>query len=199
MKSQLDHFYRHLPNTTTQWLLRAALMLLFFTSSLLLLPENTLESLRLAGWAETNRPILSLTLLVISSGIFAKFVALGIKLAEEQLRAVFRQRKAKAKLQMLDNDERALLREFFLRRSSSLPLPYQHPVVQRLLDSFVLTPDHQLQVEEENYRRAFCISDEARPYITGSRLQLPVYELTENDIRYLKASRPDFLQSNRAA
>lgn len=196
MKSRLTLFYSLFYANRGQWLLKSALMLLFFSGSLLLLSEQMLQELRLYSWVDTHRTLLALVVLFIGCGILSKLAVIAIKLTSERMTSISRQQKAKARLEMLDNDERALLREFFLRRTSSLALPPQHPVVQRLVDSHVLVADNILLPEEDAISMAYCISAEARPYITSKRLRLPVNQLTEDDIRYLKATRPNFMPTN---
>ena len=196
MKSRITYFYSYFSAHRGQWLLKSALMLLFFSGGLLLLSEQTLQELRLYSWVDAHRTLLALIVLLMSSGILSKLAVIAIKLTSERMTSISRQQKAKARLEMLDNDERALLREFFLRRTSSLSLPPQHPVVQRLVDSHVLVADNIMPPEADAISMAYCISAEARPYITSKRLRLPVNQLTEDDIRYLKATRPSFMQAN---
>ncbi|CAG9297902.1 super-infection exclusion protein B [Celerinatantimonas diazotrophica] len=94
----------------------------------------------------------------------------------------------------LDHTERAILREFVIRRTSVLKLPVAEPAVVNLLNNGVLEMNDSQQMIEQHERVECMISLAARPLLSYRVLSLPVGNLTEDQLDKLKKMRPAFLQ-----
>lgn len=97
-------------------------------------------------------------------------------------------------IQCLDHTERAILREFVIRRTSVLKLPVAEPAVINLLNNGVLEMNDSQQMIEQHDRIECVISLAARPLLSYRVLSLPVGNLTEEQLDKLKKMRPAFLQ-----
>ncbi|MFM2478107.1 super-infection exclusion protein B [Celerinatantimonas sp. MCCC 1A17872] len=102
-------------------------------------------------------------------------------------------------IQCLDHTERAILREFVIRRTSVLKLPVAEPAVVNLLDNGVLEMNDPQQLIEQHERVECMISLAARPLLSYRVLALPVGNLTEEQLDKLKKMRPAFLQPDYQA
>ncbi len=174
-------------------ILNRVVVLGFIASSVLLFsPTSWLNQLHLNGVMQSHGTFISLIYLVT----FCYFLLLLFSFGWNHLYQIIAMRRAErlaeAKASCFDNEERALLREFFLQRTSSLILPIDQDAVQRLLKSCVLqNVESEPSVEP---KQRFGIAPTARKFITSNNLRLPVHDLTEDDIRYFKASRPDYIK-----
>lgn len=91
---------------------------------------------------------------------------------------------------MLDHEEKAVLREFFIQRKHTVSLPFTEPAVISLIEAHVLRPLNPNQAEEYGL---FSLNQYARPLLTAKILNLPTGGLTEDHIRYIKSTRPTFV------
>jgi len=102
-----------------------------------------------------------------------------------------------SRMQTLTSGERAVLREFYLRRQTSLWLPNQEAEVKSLRNSGILiTVDfyNTIKENEEGISEIeLMISHIARPYLTKARLKLPQGKPSFEEISYLKDARPSYL------
>tara|TARA_B100001094_G_scaffold333028_2_gene407992 strand:- start:5340 stop:5801 length:462 start_codon:yes stop_codon:yes gene_type:complete len=108
------------------------------------------------------------------------------------------QHKMSEKLKFLDLSERALLREFFLQRSSILIMPTEEIAVQELIESGILQyvnqrPTRSHKRKEDGIPMAeIRISMDARRLLRRSQLMLPKEEVTTKHFNKFKVIRPDF-------
>ena len=169
------------------------LMVTFIASGVLLFaPERLMSQLKLDALLENYGALISLIYLIT----LCYFFVLALGFIWQQVNGQVQSRRAgqlaEIKAASLDHEERALLREFFLQRTRSLLLPVNQEAIQRLLHSHVLQNLEPYPSEEPLQR--FGIAPSARRFITSNNLRLPVNELTEEDIRYFKASRPEYIK-----
>ena len=102
-----------------------------------------------------------------------------------------------SRMQTLTSGERAILREFYLRRQTSLWLPHQEADVKSLRSTGILIPIDFYNTTKSNDQGVkeveLMISHIARPYLTKSRLKLPRGKPSYEEITYLKDARPSYL------
>lgn len=172
-----------------------ALLVAFVISGLLLfIPEPTLVKLNLAAVMERYGAAVSLIYLGILSYFAVQAVSMIWQAISERWLWNKNQDLARSKALSFDHEERALLREFFLQRKSSLILPINQEAVQRLVSACVLQEVEANAPLQDGHAR-FVIASSARPFITSNNLRLPVNELTDEDIRYFKAARPEYIKA----
>ncbi|MCM2681362.1 super-infection exclusion protein B [Echinimonas agarilytica] len=172
---------------------RFLLVSLIASGVLLFAPNHIMLKLRLAEILDSYGALVALIYIVTLSYFVVLALNLMARVVMQRLNRQKAQKQAALKANCLDNEERAILREFFLQRTSSLILPIEQEAVQRLTDAHIL---HR-HTQEEGLRTGFyrfSISTEARSYITSKNLRLPVNDLTEDDIRYFKAARPTYVK-----
>lgn len=103
-----------------------------------------------------------------------------------------------SRMQTLSSGERAILREFYLRRQTSLWLPHQEADVKSLRSSGILIPVDFYSSTKANGQGIkeieLMISHIARPFLTKARLKLPQGKPSFDDISYLKQARPSYLE-----
>lgn len=104
-----------------------------------------------------------------------------------------------SRMQTLSSGERAILREFYLRRQTSLWLPNQEADVKSLRQSGILIPVDFYNTTKANEQgikeMELMISHIARPFLTKTRLKLPAGKPSFEEITYLKDARPSYLAS----
>ncbi|MBW8192916.1 superinfection exclusion B family protein [Neiella marina] len=172
-----------------------ALLVAFVISGLLLfIPDPMLAKLNLAGVMAHYGAAVSLIYLGILSYFAVQALSMIWQAMSERWRWNRNQDLARNKALSFDHEERALLREFFLQRRSSLILPIHQEAVQRLTQTCVLQEIESNEPLQEGQAR-FVIAASARPFMTSNNLRLPVSELTDDDIRYFKAARPEYIKA----
>lgn len=103
-----------------------------------------------------------------------------------------------SRMQTLTSGERAILREFYLRRQTSLWLPDSEADVKSLRNSGILIPVdfyNTTKTNEQGIKEIeLMISHIARPFLTKTRLKLPQGKPSFEEITYLKQARPSYLE-----
>lgn len=94
----------------------------------------------------------------------------------------------------LDHTERAILREFIIRRRSVVALPISEQSVMNLIRGGVLEAIEDEGANDSHYMVNCVISLAARPLLSFRALGLPVGKLSEAQLEQLKKMRPAFLQ-----
>lgn len=164
-----------------------ALALLLFT------PASWLDRFQLETVLAPVQPLLAIAFVVLSAVFLSEtFADLGKGLLSSVHKRLLSGR-IRERLAVLDHQERAILREFFLQRRSTIGLPSDEPAVQGLVEVGVLRscrlPDG---VSPPGYQ-GYQIHPWARPLLTSRTLNLPVGEMNDDQIQYLKATRPEFV------
>ncbi|WP_067664175.1 superinfection exclusion B family protein [Ferrimonas marina] len=178
---------------------RIALWLLIAASALLLLPLANLQSLHLQEWVGRNGFSLGLTVVLSGSYLLAHGLMLGVSgLTQKQQRKLAEQR-LQQKLQLLDGQERAVLREYLLQSKSTLAMPLTHPTVNELMQSGVLVQAGATEhYAIEGPVAPLKIANGAKARLTRQLLRLPEGQLDEQQKAALMASRPEFMAGKRS-
>lgn len=169
------------------------LIISFAVSGILLFsPEPLLQKFKLESLVNNYGPLISLICLITFSYFFAVIGGYIWNQCSTQVQQRKAMQRAELKASSLDHEERALLREFFLQRTRTLQLPIHQEAVQRLTRSHILVNIEGYSCDEPIQK--FAIASAARRFITSNNLRLPINELTEEDIRYFKAARPEYIK-----
>lgn len=169
------------------WVCMSCLLLLY-------LPKSTLVSFYIDHFVNEHNQFIGLGLIVALAYLACHFVNVILDELIAYLLLYRQQNSVKKRIETLDLDERALLREFFLRGVSTLTLPKNELVVANLHQAHILEcvesrQRYMSQVQHANYR----INRSARKYLSKQILGLPQGQLTEDDIMRLKNTRPKFI------
>ncbi|MFM2484752.1 super-infection exclusion protein B [Celerinatantimonas yamalensis] len=121
------------------------------------------------------------------------------KVIEARWQKRLAQQNIESLIRCLDHTERAILREFVIRRTSVLHLPVKEPAVANLLHNGVLEMNEPQQLLDQLDRVDCMISLAARPLLSYRTLSLPVGNLTGEQLDKLKKLRPIFLQPDYEA
>jgi len=157
------------------------------------LPETWLTKINLSGIVDTyGVPIgiafvLSLSILIVEI-VVVSHKRLGVSRA-----------KAKAEsntllaLSQLDEQERAVLREYFVQGQHTIYMPVADPVVAGLLDKGIL---RQIRVM---YKKSIhgplvsiSLSETVKPFFNRATVDLPDHDLTPEEKEWVMQNRPSF-------
>ncbi len=159
---------------------------------LLFLPDGWIARFQLDQLLTPVQPILAVAFVVLSAVFCSETVVdLGRNLLE-RLHKRLAAGHIRERLSVLDHQERAILREFFLQRRSTIGLPGDEPAVLGLMEVGILrrvAADHDGPHGYHGYQ----IHPWARPWLTSRTLNLPVGEMNDDQLQYLKATRPEFV------
>lgn len=161
-------------------------------TALLFMPSTWLSQWRLQTPVEQQQPLLALLMLVTVCYFSGQLIKGCLNVINNRISRRQQSRMARAKLTRLDRDERAVLREFFIQRCTVLAMPATEPVVRRLVSSHVLTAMGEQEEFGDRYT-CYVLSDDAKPHITSQAIRLPIGDLNEEQLQYLRANRPDFI------
>lgn len=135
-------------------------------------------------------------LVVVSYFLGRSFIGIW-SVAEQLWNKRMRRRNMESMVQCLDHTERAILREFVIRRSSVLQLPVNEPAVANLLHNGILEMNESQQLLDQEAVVDCVISLAARPLLSYRVLSLPVGNLTGEQLDKLKKLRPAFLKPEK--
>lgn len=168
------------------WLWGALALLLFA-------PESWSQRFGLEQWLAPAQPILAVAFVVLSAVFLSETSAeIGRNLLQD-LRKRQASHRIGERLAVLDHQERAILREFFLQRRSTIGLPADEPAVQGLVDVGILRRCTLPDGFSPHGYNGYQLHPWARPLLTARLLHLPVGEMNDDQIQYLKATRPEFV------
>lgn len=175
------------------WLFTVCLLMTFLPSSLMqaLGVESFIKRYSvLIGLIE----ILTFTYLAISACFY------GLNIMQQKRRHTYIQEQILTKLNILDLNERAILREFFIRRSSVLVMPDDDVSVQALYEAGIIKKiftkmNHPQNRQQGDPSSEYKISPEARKVMTRSQLAMPTQNMTHDDINRFKRIRPNCVQA----
>jgi hypothetical protein len=164
------------------------------TAILLFFPEPWLIKLHLKEFATRFGLFIGIVFVGSSTLVAVHAACAGIDWIKRVRRHHRIKEKIDSTLSNLDPKEQAVLREFFLHGQKTLRLPIDHPVVAGLLDNGVLALVGKFG---ERSRAGQLFSVQLNAYVdthlTADMIELPEGEPTEDQIRRLMESRPDFM------
>jgi|LSQX01.1.fsa_nt_gb hypothetical protein len=168
---------------------------IFLGSTLLLVfPSEFLDFLKLGKFVE--RFDMFIGIISLSSGVilFVNILISFTQKVQSKLKRNQFRKKMSEKIEILDPDEKSVLREFFLQGRNTLKLPFDHPVVAGLLQSGVLTQVGSMgRMSMAGMLVNIKISDHARSSLVAHHLDLPLGEPSESELNFLRRNRPPFV------
>lgn len=162
----------------------------------LLLPAELLSALRLSGVVDSYGRYMGIGSVLSGSVMAIEFtIWISKKVRQSYLRRKLT-KLSKERLSSLDHAEKSVLREFYIQGQNTIKLPMDYPVVAGLLSSGILSivgqhGKHSLA----GMLFSMKIPDHLRKEITLEMLELPAGEPSEEEIEFLRANRPAFMQS----
>lgn len=184
-------------NSISYYLFQSMLWLAIASALILFMPTAFLNTFKLNAVMEQSAHLIGISFILSSTYLVIDFVSSFVRNAKLKARQATQLERIQDRVKTLTSGERAVLREFYLQRQTSLWLPAQESDVKSLLSSGVLiavdfyaTTRHN---EEGIKEIELMISHDARQYLTKTRLKLPQGKPNGQDITYLKLARPSYL------
>ncbi|RCU51651.1 MULTISPECIES: superinfection exclusion B family protein [Corallincola] len=156
-------------------------------------PARIIERFGLTEIIQEISPMLGIAFFLVSAIFICETASESFSWVLNRRRRQEMKQAIDEKVTMLDHQERAILREFFIQRRSTITLPDHEPAVRALLEAHVLLRNPAPDEKETDAYKGFALHQWARPKLTSRVLQLPVGDMTEEQIRYLKQTRPAFV------
>jgi len=181
------------------YLFHGMLWLAIASALVLFVPTNIGAVLKLNYVIDNYAHFIGMFFIVSSSYLLIDIVTTGLKQLRANNLETQQKQHIENRIKTLVTGERAVLREFFLQRKTSLWLPNDESDVKSLVSSGILIPidfySQARQDEQGNHEIELMISHNARPYLSKQRLNLPQGKPSYDDIHYLKTARPTYLAS----
>ena len=187
-----------LKNTDLHYFItKVCVWMLLFCSILLFSPNSILELFYLHVVVENYSHVIGFFILLSLSYLFMVSLGHFLDKGYNYIRDKKLTQSVIAKLKLLNPHERAVLREFFLQRSSVLVMPTNEDSILSLTQAGILS---KIRRPSNNTRNRYLdnpsdeyqISLTARKMLTRAQLKLPDSEITEKDFNYLASIRPPF-------
>lgn len=184
-------------NSFSFYLFQSMLWVAISTALILFMPNSMVTTFKLTALMEQSAHIVGMLFILSATYLAIDFCSSIISNARNKARQQLLSEQVQDRVKTLTSGERAVLREFYLQRQTSLWLPSQECDVKSLLNSGVLIAVDfysTTRTNEEGVKEVeFMISHIARQYLTKSRLKLPQGKPNGEDITYLKHARPSYL------
>lgn len=170
------------------------------SATLLIVLVLPLQSFNTANWSQYYMPYAWILALLTGSYLITRLLPLLLSyftkhFADRQL-LVSRSRM----IRQLDFEEKAVLREFVIRRKNVLSLSMSEPTISNLMRAGVLVPAFETQEIKGSSRIIkLSIAIEAREHLTHKVLGFPAGKLTEEEAVILKAARLEYARGNYIA
>ncbi len=179
------------------YLFQTMLWIAIATALVLFMPNSMLATFKLLPLMDESAHIFGMLFILSSTYLVIDFCSSIIANARHKARQQQLSEQIQDRVKTLTSGERAVLREFYLQRQTSLWLPSQECEVKSLLNSGVLIAVDFYATTRRNDEGAkeveLMISHIARQHLTKSRLKLPQGKPNGEDITYLKLARPSYL------
>jgi len=184
-------------NLFSYYLFQTMLWVAIATALILFMPSSMIVTFKLTAVMEGSAHFIGILFILSSTYLTIDFCSSIIKNRRNQNRQLALAEQIQDRIKTLTSGERAVLREFYLQRQTSLWLPSQECEVKSLLSSGVLIAVDFYATSRRNEEgikeTELIISHVARQHLTKSRLKLPQGKPNGEDIIYLKLARPSFL------
>jgi len=156
-----------------------------------------LSTFKLVVLMEQSAHLVGICFILSSTYLVIDFISSIVNNSRNKTRQHQLAEQLQDRIKTLTSGERAVLREFYLQRQTSLWLPSQECEVKSLLSSGVLIAVDFYATSRRNEEGIkeveLMISHDARQHLTKSRLKLPQGKPNGDDIIYLKLARPSYL------
>jgi hypothetical protein len=181
----------------SHYLFQGMLWIAIACALILFMPESITALLQLDKLLTDSAHFVGMCFIASSTYLVIDLCKYVIKNHQQKQRQQQLTSDVQSRMQTLTSGERAILREFYLRRQTSLWLPDQEAEVKSLRHSGILIAVDFYNTTKENEEGIkeveLMISHIARPYLTKARLKLPQGKPSFEEITYLKHARPSYL------
>ena len=129
---------------------------------------------------------------IFSAGLVAiNFLIWVEKFVSKEIRAYKFKKKYSENLKMLDPQEKAVIREFFIRKQNSIEMPIDDPVVNGLISKNILGINKQFgnSFILSGMNTSVSLRDRAKKLLKLSDINLNE-NLSEDEIELIKSNRP---------
>ena len=179
------------------YLFQSMLWIALACALLLFMPTKIIAVIQLTAFIDQYVHFVGILFIISSTYLLIDVASSLIKQVRITNLASQQKLEIENRIKTLVTGERAVLREFFLQRKTSLWLPQDESDVKSLMSSGILSavdfysqtrkgPNNSVEIE-------LMISHNARPYLSKQRLNLPQGKPSYDDIHYLKTARPAYL------
>lgn len=170
---------------------KLACCLILFAFILLHMPDFMPQPIEAGEIIRRNRGYIGLIIVVASLFVITVFFNYSLDLLYAKIKSSIKIKSIKKKLSLLNLQERALLREFFLRGSSTLIMPTEERTVKTLIQSGIIDIVAEPEIEGDDCCEC-RISLDARSMLTRAQLMLPKEHLSSYEVDKLFSRRPYF-------
>ncbi|QIZ75514.1 superinfection exclusion B family protein [Ferrimonas lipolytica] len=175
---------------------RLAMWLLTASLALLTLPIPTLQSLYLQQWVQQHGFGIGLTVVLSACFLGAQWLQWVLYKATYKRRQLEQTQLMEQKISLLDGQERAILREFFLQGTSVIKMPCKHPAVSELLRVGILEQAEDIQhYAIEGPVGLLRLNPDAKKRLNRQALRLPEANMSDEQRKQLQAARPEFIST----
>lgn len=181
----------------SHYLFHGMLWLAIASALIIFMPKSLSSTIRLTTFINDYAHFVGLFFIISTTYLSIDVIASLVSLVKATKLETQQKQEIENRIKTLVTGERAVLREFFLQRKTSLWLPQDESDVKSLLGSGILMPvDFYRQSRtgtQGSSEIELMISHNARPYLSKQRLKLPQGKPSNDDIHYLKSARPTYL------
>lgn len=159
-------------------------------------PESMLSKMKLQSFSESYGHYASIIMLTSGALLLVESTTAIWKMIKDKIAKASFHKKIANRLKDMDPAEKAVLREFYLQGQNTIKLPMDHPVVAGLLNSsiIVLVGQHG-RASLTGMLFSMKIAESAMVHITNELIDFPSGEPTDEDLIFLRDSRPSFISS----
>jgi len=163
---------------------------------LLFLPKNLLISLYVNEFTDKYGIYIGITALMSGVLLIVEIFTYFYNMLQKRINRKTINKRSLKRIETLDQEEKAVLREFFLRGRNTVKLPKDHPVVEGLLHSGILKLVGSYgRMSSFGMLYSMEISNLIREDLIYEIIGMPNGEPTEQEIEFLRSNRPEFMLS----
>ena len=183
--------------SNSHYLFQSMLWVAIVCALILFMPLQLVSQLKLDSFLNESTHFVGILFLISATYLTMDFFSDLFKTYKNKQRQSQLSDDIQDRIKNLAGGERAVLREFYLQRQTSLWLPKHEADVKSLLTSGILiavdfnTVTRTNEIGEQEME--LMVSHLARPYLTKTRLKLPHGKPSNDDITYLKLARPNYI------
>ena len=181
----------------SHYLFHGMLWLAIVSALIIFMPSSVSSTIKITPFITENIHFAGMFFIISTTYLLIDVISSMVKQVRVSNIETLQKQEIENRIKTLVTGERAVLREFFLQRKTSLWLPQNESDVKSLLSSGILSPvDFYSQIklnEQGDAEIELMISHNARPYLSKQRLNLPQGKPNYDDIHYLKSTRPSYL------
>ena len=163
--------------SNSHYLFQSMLWVAIVCALILFMPSAMVSQLKLSSWLNESSHFIGIFFLISATYLTIDFLSHFVKTFRNKQRQSQLSDVIQDRIKNLAGGERAVLREFYLQRQTSLWLPKYEADVKSLLTSGILMAVDFNAMSRKNdlgeQEMELMISHLARPYLTKTRLKLP--------------------------